>query len=333
MAALEALLNIFMTFVQFAFRPSSRLWPLHIIAMILISLVIYSRSDRTTSFLRWAFPKQMYGHASHRTDIKLFVLGQFLTFVGLFKLIAITTFVATSVMELLGGPLNGGPKFGVIPVTIALILVLDFTVYWVHRLHHETPVLWPFHSVHHSAEVMTPVTVYRKHPIYDVISLSSKGLLGGALQGVLLALFVGEIQVATIASANAGYFLFNIIGSNLRHTHIWLSYGRILEHVFISPAQHQVHHSIEKRHFNKNYGEIFAFWDWMFGTLYIAPTREELRYGLCDGSGVPVEQPHTSLRSALAVPIKDSLRSLRRQPTAPADETIEHEAHLTGAGE
>lgn len=333
MEALEALLNIFLTFVTYAFRPSSRLWPVHIAVMILISLAIYARTTRTTSFLKWAFPKQMYGHASHRTDLKLFVLGQFLAFVGLFKLIAIATVVASAVMGVLGGPLDGAPKFGAIPITIALVLALDFTVYWVHRLHHETPVLWPFHSVHHSAEVMTPITVYRKHPIYDVLSQSSKGVLGGTVQGVLLALFVDEIHVATIASVNAGYFLFNIVGANLRHTHIWLSYGRVLEHLLISPAQHQIHHSIETRHFNKNYGEVFAFWDWMFGTLYVPETREVLRYGLCDGSGVPVEQPHTGLRSALAIPVQESWRTIRRKPAPAPTPIAQPEPHLTSASE
>ena len=330
MAPIEALFSILLDFVAFAFRPSSRLWPLHLFAMAIISLGIYARTSTTTSFVQWVLPKKMYLHPSHRTDIKLFLLGQLMAFAGLFKLIAISTFVASAVMQLLGGPLEGTSKFGLMPVTFGLILTLDFTVYWVHRLHHESPVLWPFHSVHHSAEVMTPITVYRKHPIYDVLSLSSKGLLAGALQGVLLALFVDQVQITTIASVNAGYFLFNIVGANLRHTHIWLSYGRVLEHIFISPAQHQIHHSIEKRHFNKNYGEVFAFWDWMFGTLYVPATRETLQYGLCDGSGTPVEQPHTGLRSALWVPMKDSWRSIgRTQPGSPNTP----EPHLTGAAE
>mgnify|MGYP000043755286 CR=1 FL=1 len=332
MAAMEALFSILVTFVEFVFRPSSRLFPIHLLAMIVISFLLYLRTARSTSFVKWIFPKQTYAHPSHRTDLKLFVLGQFLTFIGLFKLIAITTAVATTVMGLLGGPLDGVPKFGALPVTIVLIFALDFTVYWVHRLHHETPALWPFHAVHHSAEVMTPVTVYRKHPVYDVISLTSKGLLGGVLQGLLLAMFVDEIQVATIASANAGYFIFNIVGANLRHSHIWLSYPQPIEHILISPAQHQIHHSIEARHFNKNYGEVFAFWDWMFGTLYVPSAHETLRYGLADGSGAPVEQPHTGLRAALSVPIEESWRTIRGTAERPAG-SPEPEHQLTGTNE
>ena len=46
-------------------------------------------------------------------------------------------------------------------------------------------------------------------------------------------------------------FIFNIAGANLRHSHIEIAYWTWLEKIFISPAQHQLHHSIENKHFNK----------------------------------------------------------------------------------
>ena len=65
---------------------------------------------------------------------------------------------------------------------------------------------------------------------------------------------------------------------------MWLSYGLVLSHIFISPAQHQIHHSIEARHFGHNVGFALAIWDWMFGTLYVPKERETFDMGLGDGT-------------------------------------------------
>jgi sterol desaturase/sphingolipid hydroxylase (fatty acid hydroxylase superfamily) len=302
----NAIFDFLVTLTRAVMRPSLRLWPLYIITTLLIAFGLHARSGSNVSFLRWVFPSRVYRHPSNRTDIKLFFLGQGLKFFGFFKLVLFTSVVASSVDGWLDGVVPTVADLGPIPVGVAAMLALDFTVYWVHRTHHERSWLWPFHSVHHSAEVMTPMTVYRKHPVYDLISSFSKGILGGTMQGVLLAAFTTDYSVAKIAGINGIYFVFNIIGSNLRHSHIWLSYGPVLERIFISPAQHQVHHSIDPKHFNKNYGEVLAIWDWMFGTLYLTQSEENLSFGLSDGSGVAMEQPHRTLRQALSVPFADS---------------------------
>ena len=55
--------------------------------------------------------------------------------------------------------------------------------------------------------------------------------------------------------------------NHLRHSHIWLSWGDRIEGWLISPAQHQLHHSVEPRHFDRNLGSALAIWDRWFGTL------------------------------------------------------------------
>jgi sterol desaturase/sphingolipid hydroxylase (fatty acid hydroxylase superfamily) len=251
-------------------------------------------------------------------DIKLFLVGRLLDWVGAFNMIAIRTAVAVGAMgslqmatgtEALTVPWTAGRA---IAVTVVFTLVSDFCVYWVHRWHHEQPVLWPFHAVHHSAEVLTPITVYRKHPIYDLISDGVSSVFIGFAQGVFLFLLFNDLSPVTIGGANAAYVLFNLFGSNLRHSHVWIGYGPVLSHILISPAQHQIHHSRDPRHHDKNYGEIFAIWDWMFGTLYVPRTREVLEFGLADSAGNPVEQPHPSLRAALVRPFVDSRKALAR---------------------
>ena len=76
-----------------------------------------------------------------------------------------------------------------------------------------------------------------------------------------------------------------ILGANLRHSHIWLSFGPFVEHIFFSPAQHQIHHSTDPRHFNKNFASDLSIWDWMFGSLYVTHGKENIRVGLVESDG------------------------------------------------
>jgi creatinine amidohydrolase/Fe(II)-dependent formamide hydrolase-like protein len=87
-------------------------------------------------------------------------------------------------------------------------------------------------------------------------------------------------QMTTIFGLNVILFLFYVFGYNLRHSEIWLNYPAWLSNILISPAQHQVHHSSDPKHFDTNMGLIFAFWDRLFGTLYIPKGYEKLSYGI-----------------------------------------------------
>jgi len=233
------------------------------------------------------------------------------TAVGLFNVVAFSAIIASTMAD----SVSLGTSIGTLhPVLVAMLLLVvsDFSTYWVHRIHHENRIIWPFHSLHHSAEVLTPITVYRKHPVYDLISSFVRGGLIGTLQGIFLVVFEQGPSFLTIAGVNMFYVLFNIAGSNLRHSHVWLSFGPPLEHFLISPAQHQIHHSLAPQHHNKNYGEVLAIWDWMFGTLYVPCETEVLEFGLADTDGKRLRQRHDSLTAALLVPFIDSYRHLAK---------------------
>jgi sterol desaturase/sphingolipid hydroxylase (fatty acid hydroxylase superfamily) len=296
-------------FRSVAAGPSSRLWPLYLLVTLAICVVVHRRQAERKPFMKWLLPKSVYLHPSHIVDLKIFVLNRSLVAFGIFNLVFFSPVVALSVVQLTG---SGGTSPPLHPVVIALLLLVvsDFSTYWVHRIHHESRIIWPFHALHHSAEVMTPITVYRKHPVYDLISSTVRGVLIGALQGIMLSAFGQAPSAATIAGVNAFYVLFNIAGANLRHSHVWLSFGPVVEHIFISPAQHQIHHSLDPRHHNKNYGEVLAIWDWMFGTLYVPRARENVAFGLGDRHGNRLAQRHDSLSSAMVVPVRDSLRQV-----------------------
>lgn len=304
----------------------SRIAPLYLLTTIGISLALYRRrkGHDVEGFWQWAAPPEIYRHASHITDIKLFVLGTGLSVFGLFNATVVrTVFTVLAVAMLSGGgeiPAGDWGAGTTLFATIALVLVNDFCVYWTHRLHHEWPVVWPFHAVHHSAEVMTPLTLYRKHPVYDLLSGLFRAAGGGIIFGVLLASVGTGIDVISIGGANILYVLFSGLGANLRHTHIWLAYPRWLEHVLISPAQHQIHHSVAPEHYNKNYGEVFAFWDWWFGSLHLSGPRQTLAFGLSDGTKEKARQPHPTLVHALIVPFLEARNVLRRSSASPTAE-------------
>jgi sterol desaturase/sphingolipid hydroxylase (fatty acid hydroxylase superfamily) len=291
----------------------SRLWPLYLPSMLLIAYLVYRKEQRSEGFVKWLFPRSMYFHKSHMIDVQLFVLNRAISLFGVFQKLAISTSTTSLILIFFGSDVPSRDSLSPWVIAAVILLASDFSTYWIHRIHHEHPALWPFHAVHHSAEVMTPMTVYRKHPIYDLFSACVRGLILGTVQGFLLLLFVSQINMTLLVGVNVFYFSFNAAAANLRHSHVWVSFGVVLEHIFISPSQHQVHHSIEQKHYNKNYGEVLAIWDWMFGTLYVPKKREELSFGLGDAKGNPVAQMHTTLRVALIVPIRQSWAVIRKR--------------------
>lgn len=97
--------------------------------------------------------------------------------------------------------------------------------------------------------------------------------------------------------------VWEIAGANLRHSHVWISWGPWLEHVFISPAQHQIHHSNDPVHFDRNMGAFLAIWDRLFGTLQTARGQTVSGSGLTRGK----PSPHTSLLRAYWEPCRHGL--------------------------
>jgi sterol desaturase/sphingolipid hydroxylase (fatty acid hydroxylase superfamily) len=187
---------------------------------------------------------------------------------------------------------------------VAAFLAEDFARYVVHRLAHRVPFLWELHKVHHSAEVMTPLTVYRTHPIESVLMRGGAQLALGLVAGLFSWVFPGKVRAFEIMGVYGLNFLWNLLGTNLRHSHVWLSWGPRLERVFISPAQHQIHHSDQLHHYDSNFGSALALWDLAFGTLYVTRGRERLRFGLPPD----VRNHGDSVGSALLAPLVAAAR-------------------------
>jgi sterol desaturase/sphingolipid hydroxylase (fatty acid hydroxylase superfamily) len=142
----------------------------------------------------------------------------------------------------------------------------DFLRFIHHYFMHKIPFLWNLHKTHHSAKILTPITLYRSHPLESAMSAVRNSISSGVSIGAFIFFFESQFSVFTIFGINLFGFLFNLLGSNLRHSHIDLGFG-YLENIFISPKQHQIHHSNLKEHYDKNFGVSLSIWDQLFGTF------------------------------------------------------------------
>lgn len=178
--------------------------------------------------------------------------------------------------------------------TVCLFVLDDFTRYVVHRMLHRIPWLWSFHKVHHTATTLNPLTVYRTHPVEGVIFVLRAALVQGACTGAFVFFFGDQVTLATVAGASVFSFAFNALGANLRHSHVALGFWRPVERVIISPAQHQIHHSVDHRHLDRNFGVALAVWDWMFKTHCFSEPGRRLRFGV-DGDTSARSQTLTAM--------------------------------------
>jgi len=315
---LSVFVDIWDSVVGSAFGFSSRLNPIYLLAMVPLGWLVYRYQKLDTGFWSWLFPREIYAHPSTQTDIKLFLVGVIIKLAGFINFAALRVLILYAITQTLGQSEAEPGLIGIVILTLLITLVSDFCVYWIHRGHHEIKLIWPFHAVHHSAEVMSPITVYRKHPVYNVLSGLFKTVVISVVQGLVLALLFGKISLVIIGGVTVFTLVFNMLGANFRHSHVWISYGKLWSHIFISPAQHQIHHSLAHKHWHKNYGEIFALWDWAFGTLYVPESVEVLEFGLSTMDGRRIAQPHPTATDALCGPFREAAAHLASSTKSPA---------------
>jgi sterol desaturase/sphingolipid hydroxylase (fatty acid hydroxylase superfamily) len=180
----------------------------------------------------------------------------------------------------LSAALNAAP---VLERTVFLgvaIVIADFCTFFSHYLEHKVALLWQFHKVHHSALTLIPMTNLRFHPVQEVWDAlwSSAGL------GAWIALFAyftsSPLVDTTILGINAILVVTCFSFHQLRHSHIYMRYPRWLERFVMSPAQHQIHHSCDERHLDRNFGLLLSCWDQLFGTIVYSEPAPATNLGL-----------------------------------------------------
>ena len=152
------------------------------------------------------------------------------------------------------------------------LLVLDFGNYATHWLLHNVPVLWRFHKLHHAAEELNILVGARvsfaEKAMKDLVSFALLGLLFGVVSPQD---FVYLLVVRSIIDM-------------VQHSDLPWDYG-FLGYLVVGPRFHRMHHSNDARDFNANYGNIFSFWDHLFGTIAVRykwskDTADEVQLGL-----------------------------------------------------
>lgn len=310
---LTAFTSLLSTFVT----PSSFLsaGPLIVAFLIAFAIVYVRMALRAGSWfvnpvkmLRMLFPKRIFFHHSARMDYLVLLINNGFLFFLTLSLVLTPAFIAETIFWA-GNEFGGISATGEttllhrIAFTIVLVLAWDFGATYAHYLKHKVPLLWEFHKVHHSAEVLTPVTALRRHPVDMLVGSLVTTLSLGVATGLWFVTVGKGTEAITIFGAWAGIYIWRLLGYNLRHSHIWISYGDFWNRVFISPAQHQIHHSTEEMHYDKNFGHIFSFWDAMFGTLYLPRHEERVRFGIDENE----MEDFRSLGGVYLSPIRKSL--------------------------
>ena len=314
--ATEWLNQAFDSLLAHATNPNKRLfWGYSLATVVLVGLVYFFEYKRTGQFnWRRAFGKDVLLSTSSKLDVKIWLvnIGIKLWLIApvLISVAPIAIWLNNTLNSLFGESVFKDVSDTTVMVTFTLVLFLldDFSRFLLHWLMHKIPALWSIHKLHHSAEVLTPITVYRTHPIESWLYATRLMLVNAVTIGVGVYLFSAQLNFYNIAGANIGVFLFNLFGANLRHSQVWLSWGSTLEKWFISPAQHQIHHSQAIEHHDKNFGSALAIWDRLFGTLVSAKSvsKSQSQSDPLLLFGVEDFEPK-SLWQAYAHPIKDML--------------------------
>lgn len=283
------------------FNAASRIYFLYLITAFGLAFLAYWQVEKShraediaegndvrerVGFFRYIFDPKIWFHPSARQDMKYFLANSLLYYGLIGQFLIGTQSVSdgfyTGLVAIIGAPqsavISGPASFAL--YTLISVLALDFAVYLMHYLFHRIPVLWHFHKVHHSAEQLTPMTLFRMHPVDLLLTSFTVMVFQGIAYAGMFYLTASTPEVATVFGINLVTFLFYLFGYNLRHSHIWLNYPVWLSKILVSPAQHQIHHSSDPKHFDRNMGLIFSFWDQLFGTHYIPVERESLTYGL-----------------------------------------------------
>lgn len=138
-----------------------------------------------------------------------------------------------------------------VAIYVIAFFALDFSGYWVHRIAHEYNFFWNNHIVHHSSEEFNLACALRQS-ISVFVRLFTFFLLPAALFGV-------PAQVIAVVSP------IHLFAQFWYHTQHIGKMG-FLEKIIVTPSHHRVHHAINPLYLDKNYGQIFIFWDKWFGT-------------------------------------------------------------------
>jgi sterol desaturase/sphingolipid hydroxylase (fatty acid hydroxylase superfamily) len=189
--------------------------------------------------------------ASTIQDIFWFAMHRFLEVVLISLMMHVLRWVYDSYLSFLS--IHTAESWPLVLKVTFVILVSDFLDWFHHLLRHKVWLFWCFHSVHHSQRHMNMFTDDRVHPVDEMVA--------NCLIFVPMFMFSIGVPVALYLALALKWF------PKLHHANVKTNLGW-LRYVLVTPQSHRIHHSIEERHRDQNFGVIFSVWDRLFGTLY-----------------------------------------------------------------
>lgn len=235
---------------------------LYLLLAAAVSFLFLFAVFRPLEYLFPAKPGQKFIRSAWWTDL-CFFLGQYLLWNGL----------VLWVLARFGGWLGE-----IVPVgfraavagqpwwlqAVQVVLLSDLFVYWGHRAQHHFPLLWRFHSIHHSAEHLDWLAAHREHPVDSIYTV---GLIN-------LPAFLLGFPLETLA----GLIAFRGVWAIYIHSNVRLPIGP-LRVLIGAPELHHWHHDRDRD--AGNYANISPVMDVIFGT-YRCPDHEPEAFGVCE---------------------------------------------------
>lgn len=164
--------------------------------------------------------------------------------------------------------LGGHPVLLAATTLLLSIAVTDFFYYWAHRAQHAVPVLWRFHALHHSIRDLSALNNY-SHWSEEAVQLLFKVIPSS----LLIATDLGALAPAAmmLVTLHQAYI----------HSASDIHFGR-WAWLINDNRRHRIHHSLEARHFDKNFGIDLGLWDHLFGTAHVPAADEWPETGLLE---------------------------------------------------
>jgi len=165
-------LNQFLLSLVFFIDLERRTYWLYLLSGFAIGVIAaWKNQKKLHLLLKVTFSKKYWLNRSSYTDYQWVFVNQVLKILLIVPFLATSLTIAIFVNRLLmesfgaGNFLHWPYQYVVVVFSVSLFIIEDFSRFYIHWLYHRIPFLWRFHSIHHSATVLTPITLYRVHSV------------------------------------------------------------------------------------------------------------------------------------------------------------------------
>jgi sterol desaturase/sphingolipid hydroxylase (fatty acid hydroxylase superfamily) len=187
----------------------------------------------------------------------------------------------------------------IVAYVIIGLVSLDLIGAWlVHFLEHKVKWMWRFHIIHHSDINVDVTSGLRHHPGENILRLAFT---------CFAVLVVGPTFGLVMLYQTISAFFAHLTHANIQMPK---KIDQLLSYVFVTPYFHKVHHHYVQPYTDTNYGNIFSFWDHIFGTAVYENDMASLVYGLDTHFE---NEDHTSLKNLLLIPFQSYREPLNKK--------------------